>query len=66
MGAFAYLLSIYKDQREALFTTIYNGRSDLITNRTVAMMVKTLPVYARYDSNTRIVDYLNEIRNEGD
>ena len=62
-GAFAYLLSLYKDQREALFSTIYNGRSDLITNRTIAMMVKTLPVYARYDEKTRIYDYLNEIKN---
>ena len=64
IGAFAYLLSIYKNQREALFTTIYNGRSDLCVNRSIAMMVKTLPVYARYDDKTRIVDYLNEIKNQ--
>ena len=64
IGAFAYLLSVFKDQREALFTTIYNGRSDLITSRTIAMMVKTLPVYARYDEKMRISDYLNEIRNQ--
>lgn len=52
--AFGLVLSrfIYKD--DAYFTTIYSGRSDPRTERDVSMLVKTLPVYIKYDVNEKI------------
>ena len=44
--AFALALKAYTGSEEAVFCTIYNGRSDPRTERSVAMFVKTLPVVA--------------------
>ena len=56
-GAFAILTGIYTNQQEALFSTIYHGRSKNAAN-IVGMFVKTLPVYAKWDKDTRTVDFL--------
>lgn len=52
--AFGLVLSrfIYKD--DAYFTTIYSGRSDPRTERDVSMLVKTLPVFIKYDVKEKI------------
>lgn len=56
-GAFAILTGIYTNQQEALFSTIYHGRNKNASH-IVGMFVKTLPVYAKWDKDTRTVDFL--------
>ena len=45
-AVFAFVLSRFTGKQEALYTTIYNGRNDSRTNRSVTMMVKTFPVFS--------------------
>ncbi|MBR3313213.1 MAG: hypothetical protein IKG18_03650 [Atopobiaceae bacterium] len=51
-SAFALVAGAYANADEALFATIYNGRGDGRVARTVSMLVKTLPVYAKWGSDT--------------
>lgn len=44
MTAFGYLLSRYKCSDEAVFTTVYHGRSESRMERTIDMLVKTIPM----------------------
>ena len=64
LGAFGKLLGTFANSPEALFSTIYNGRNSLRTSRTIDMMVKTLPVYCRWTSETLIKDYLNDLKQQ--
>lgn len=57
-AVYSYLLAKYNNEQEALFTTIHNGRSDKRLSRTVAMLVRTHPVYAKFDDNTTVLDFL--------
>ena len=57
-AAFGILLGLYAGMNEALFTTIYNGRDSLRTRRTIGMLVKTLPVYSRFEKEQEVRDYL--------
>lgn len=61
-AAFGVLLGLYSGMTEALFTTIYNGRDSLKTARTVAMLVKTLPVYTKFSGNQDIREYLESVK----
>ncbi len=56
--AYSFLLAKYNNEQESLFTTIYNGRTDKRFLHSVGMTVRTLPVYAKFDSETRVLDYL--------
>ena len=56
--AYSFLLAKYNNEQESLFTTIYNGRSDKRFLHSVGMTVKTLPVYAKFDNETKVIDYL--------
>jgi amino acid adenylation domain-containing protein len=56
--AYSFLLAKYNNEQESLFTTIYNGRTDKRFLHSVGMTVKTLPVYARFDNETKVLDYL--------
>ena len=56
--AYSFLLARYNNEQESLFTTIYNGRTDKRFLHSVGMTVKTLPVYAKFDNDTRVLDYL--------
>ena len=56
--AYSFLLARYNNEQESLFTTIYNGRSDKRFLHSVGMTVKTLPVYAKFDDDTKVLDYL--------
>ncbi|MBQ3698795.1 MAG: amino acid adenylation domain-containing protein [Prevotella sp.] len=56
--AYSFLLAKYNNEQESLFTTIYNGRTDKRFLHSVGMTVKTLPVYAKFDNETRVLDYL--------
>ncbi|MBP5776903.1 MAG: amino acid adenylation domain-containing protein, partial [Prevotella sp.] len=64
IAAFAKLMGAYTNQEAALFTTIYNGRNSLRTARTIDMMVKTLPVYSRWTADTRIKDFLHDVKQQ--
>ena len=56
--AYSFLLAKYNNEQESLFTTIYNGRTDKRFLHSVGMTVKTLPVYAKFDNETKVLDYL--------
>ena len=55
---YSFLLAKYNNEQESLFTTIYNGRTDKRFLHSVGMTVKTLPVYAKFDNETKVIDYL--------
>ena len=61
-AAFGYLLGVFTHHREALFATVYNGRNNLKTQRTVAMMVKTIAVHISWNENTTIKEWLHQAK----
>lgn len=64
LAAFGKMLGAYSNLHEALFATIYNGRSSVRTIRTIDMMVKTLPVYCRWTEDMRISDFLQAVKQQ--
>ncbi len=63
-AAFGLCTGLYSGMNEALFTTIYNGRESLRTARTIAMLVKTLPVYSRFEKEETVRDYLSAAKDQ--
>lgn len=63
-AAFGYLLGIYSNADESLFASIYNGRSDMRTSRTIGMLVKTLPVYCHWKEETSVQDFLSALKEQ--
>jgi len=57
-AAYSYLLARYNNEQESLFTTVYNGRTSHRLDHTVGMFVKTLPVYAKCEAGTTVLDFL--------
>ncbi|MBQ9654462.1 MAG: amino acid adenylation domain-containing protein [Prevotella sp.] len=57
-AAYSYLLAKYNNEQEVLFYTVHNGRSDKRLAHSVAMLVRTLPVYAKFDNDTTVLDFL--------
>ena len=57
-SAYSLLLAKFNNEQESLFTTVYNGRQEKRLKNTVGMFVKTLPVYAKFDSETSVLDFL--------
>ena len=57
-AAYSLLLARYNNEQEVLFSTIYNGRTDKRLTHTVGMLVRTLPVYARFTADTTVLDFL--------
>ena len=55
---YSFLLAKYNNEQESLFTTIYNGRTDKRFLHSVGMTVKTLPVYAKFTNDTKVLEYL--------
>lgn len=60
--AFAFTLSKYLYKDDSLYTTIYNGRNSSKVANTVSMLVKTLPVYVKYQEDDLILNILNETK----
>ena len=60
-AAFGYLLSRYNFSDEAVFTTIYNGRSRSETFRSTGMFVKTLPVFCEVDGKLGVSEYVRKV-----
>ncbi len=63
-AAFSFLLAKYNNEQESLFTTVYNGRPDKKMSHTVGMMVKTLPVYGKFDAETTVLDFLRLLQEQ--
>ena len=61
---FGYLLGVNTHAQESLFATIFSGRQDLKTQRTVAMLVKTLPVYTQWHQETTVRDLLQTTKQQ--
>ena len=57
-AAYAYLLAKYNNEQQVLFNTVHNGRADKRTSHTVGMLVRTVPVYAKFDGDTRVLDFI--------
>ncbi len=62
--AFAFTLSKYTARNDALFTTIFHGRTDLRMSRTVGMLVKTLPVCAKFDGSVSIASSVSDMKEQ--
>ena len=58
--AFAIVAGTYTNQQEALFSTIYHGRSER-TKNLAGMFVKTLPVYCRWTGDKKVAELLREM-----
>lgn len=63
-AAFGYTLGAYTNSNEALFATIYNGRTDIRSSRTVGMMVKTLPVYCKWDDGGSVIEFADSVKKQ--
>ena len=63
-AAYAYLVAGFAGEREALFTTVYNGRTDRRFARSVGMAVRTLPVYARLSEGMAVADLLRQVEEQ--
>ena len=59
-AAYAFLLAKYNNEPESLFTTVYSGRSDKHFDHSVGMVVKTLPVYAKFTPQTTVLDFIKQ------
>ncbi|MBQ7558079.1 MAG: amino acid adenylation domain-containing protein, partial [Lachnospiraceae bacterium] len=55
---FGVSLKAYTGSEDAVFTTIYNGRSDPRTERCISMFVKTLPILLKPYPEQRISEYI--------
>ena len=63
-AAYAYLLARFAGEHESLFTTIYNGRTDKQLLRTAGMTVRTLPVYAKFTEETKVLEFLRKAQDQ--
>ncbi len=63
-AAYSYLLAKYNNEQEALFYTVHNGRGDKRLAHTVAMLVRTLPVYAKFDGATTVSGFLKAVQEQ--
>ncbi len=66
-SAFGITLSKFTGKEQAVFTTIYNGRSDTRLARTVSMFVKTYPVLcdvSRESADIKNPQYVKNIANQ--
>ena len=61
-AAFGTLMSLYTMNRKAAFATVYNGRHDINTARTVSMFVRTLPVLCQNEASINVVDYVKNVK----
>ncbi len=63
-GVFGIAAARFSNARDALFATIYNGRNDSRLDSTICMLVKTLPVYTKFDKNSLLSHYLIDVQEQ--
>lgn len=61
-AAFGLLLSKMNNGEEALFASIYNGRTDPRSFDTLGMLVKTYPIYMQTEASREIGDFLSSVK----
>lgn len=62
-GACQYAVAKFTGQNETVVCTVNHGRHDGRMKNTIGMMVRTLPVYTKFDEDTAVVDYLVSVEN---
>jgi amino acid adenylation domain-containing protein/thioester reductase-like protein len=63
LAATLFTLSKFVYNRDILISTISNGRSNPLFQKTVAMMVKTLPLTLKIDSSYNVTEFFNQVEN---
>ncbi len=63
-AAHSLLMAKINNERQSLFTTVYNGRTDKSLLRTAGMMVKTLPVFGKWTPETTTLDFLRQLQDQ--
>ncbi len=63
-AVFGYTLSRFGKFDDAIYTTVYNGRSNSRLSRAVSMFVKTLPVLVHTSGNRMITDMIRETQEQ--
>lgn len=66
-AVFGLVLSKFTRKEQSVFATIYNGRNDSRTARTVSMLVKTFPVLcdvSKEKGNLSVSEYVQSISNQ--
>lgn len=63
-GLFGVVMARYSNTEDALFATIYNGRNDSRLEHTICMLVKTLPVYCRFDEKMPVGAYFMALQKQ--
>ncbi len=63
-AAWGKLLADWSAQDKALFSTIFHGRTDERTRRSITMMVRTLPVYMEMGPEKGIGEWLREVSDQ--
>lgn len=63
-AAFGRLLASYTGETHSDFAAVYNGRKDVSTLNTVAMMVKTLPVHCDFSGGKDIDECLGNLKDQ--
>ena len=58
-AVFGMVLARFNGMRQSAFAGIYNGRNDSRLNRTVSMLVKTLPIVADAADEKTVVEYVS-------
>ena len=59
-AAYAFLLAKYVGDKETLFNTVYNGRTDKRLAHSQGMFVKTLPIYLKFDNDTTALKLMQD------
>jgi amino acid adenylation domain-containing protein len=59
-AAFGYTLSKFTGDDQVVYSTVYHGRSDRSTRRSIDMMVKTLPVFHDFKQLNSVGDLLKQ------
>ena len=62
MAAFGILLGKLNSQEEAVFASIYNGRTDYRTFGILGMLVKTYPIYMNLDGTQQVDEFVQTVR----
>lgn len=64
MSVFAYALAKMTNQNASLFTTVESGRKTPLLNKTVSMMVKTLPMYVKLNEEQSSIDFIKQVQTQ--
>ena len=63
-AVFGFTVSRFNYANEAVYTTIFSGRSDSRLADTIGMYVKTIPVLSQVDQELSVVDYVRTIQRQ--